>query len=164
MMDILMSETCWAHKTWNKIANDIKFVFYSSTITMMHGPINISQRLYLGRLYICHISAIFLFIINVKFFHFMHKVSRFVISKICILFAIFLMAFSRRCCAKTELLLQLRKECKRSFYSKRGGKNVWGNTACSFLMQLKDGSIYWEAELYRCNVCLNATESASTLS
>ena len=41
MMDILMSETCWAHKKWNKITSDIKLVFYSSTITMMHGPINI---------------------------------------------------------------------------------------------------------------------------
>jgi len=41
MMDILMSETCWAHKTWNKITSDIKLVFYSSNITMMHGPINI---------------------------------------------------------------------------------------------------------------------------
>ena len=41
MMDILMSETCWAHKKWNKIASDIKLVFYTSTITMMHGPINI---------------------------------------------------------------------------------------------------------------------------
>jgi len=30
MMDILMSETCWAHKEWNKIASDIKLVFYSS--------------------------------------------------------------------------------------------------------------------------------------
>jgi len=41
MMDILMSETCRAHKKWNKIASDIKLVFYSSPITMMHGPINI---------------------------------------------------------------------------------------------------------------------------
>ena len=41
MIDILMSETCWAHKKWNKIASDIKLDFYSSTITMMHGPINI---------------------------------------------------------------------------------------------------------------------------
>jgi len=41
MMDILISETCWAHKKWNKIASDIKLVFYSSTITMMHVPINI---------------------------------------------------------------------------------------------------------------------------
>ena len=41
MMDILMSETCWAHKKWNKIASDIKLVFYSSTITMIQGPINI---------------------------------------------------------------------------------------------------------------------------
>ena len=30
MMDILMSETCWAHKKWNKIVSDIKLVFYSS--------------------------------------------------------------------------------------------------------------------------------------
>jgi len=41
MMDILMSETFWTHKKLNKIASDIKLVFYSSTITMMHGPINI---------------------------------------------------------------------------------------------------------------------------
>jgi len=32
MMDILTSETCWAHKKLNKIASDIKLVFYS-TIT-----------------------------------------------------------------------------------------------------------------------------------
>ena len=31
MMNILMSETCWEHKKWNKIASDIKLVFYSST-------------------------------------------------------------------------------------------------------------------------------------
>ena len=30
-MDILMSETCWAHNKWNKIASDLKFVFHSST-------------------------------------------------------------------------------------------------------------------------------------
>ena len=41
MMDILMSETCWVHKKWNKIASDIKLVFYSPTITIMHGPLNI---------------------------------------------------------------------------------------------------------------------------
>ena len=45
MMDILMSETCWAHKKWNKIASDIKLVFYSSTVTMTHGPINIKLLL-----------------------------------------------------------------------------------------------------------------------
>ena len=28
-MDILMSETCWAHNKWNKIASDIKLVFHS---------------------------------------------------------------------------------------------------------------------------------------
>ena len=40
-MDILMTETCWAHNKWNKIISDIKLVFHSSTIAMMHGPINI---------------------------------------------------------------------------------------------------------------------------
>ena len=44
MMDILMSETCWAHKKWNKIARDIRLVFYSSNITMVHGPVNIRYR------------------------------------------------------------------------------------------------------------------------
>jgi len=42
MMDILMSETCWVHKKWNEITNDIMLVFYFSTITMMYGPININ--------------------------------------------------------------------------------------------------------------------------
>jgi len=32
MMDIIMSETYWAHKTWNNIASDRKLVFYSSNI------------------------------------------------------------------------------------------------------------------------------------
>jgi len=40
MMDILTSETCWAHKKWNKIASDKKLVVYSSAITMTHGPIH----------------------------------------------------------------------------------------------------------------------------
>ena len=30
-MELLMSETCWAHNKWNKIASDIKLVFHSST-------------------------------------------------------------------------------------------------------------------------------------
>ena len=32
MIDLLMSETCWAHKKWNKIASDIKLFFHSSNI------------------------------------------------------------------------------------------------------------------------------------
>ena len=43
-MDILISETCWAHNKRNKTASDIKLVFYS-TIAMMHGPINIRSML-----------------------------------------------------------------------------------------------------------------------
>ena len=34
-MDTLISETCWAHNKWNKIASDIKLVFHSSTITAL---------------------------------------------------------------------------------------------------------------------------------
>ena len=45
MMDILMSETCWVYKKWNKIGSDIKLVLYSSTITIMHGPINITYTM-----------------------------------------------------------------------------------------------------------------------
>jgi len=37
MMDILMSETCWAHKKWNKISSDIKLVLYSSTRTHLYS-------------------------------------------------------------------------------------------------------------------------------
>jgi len=33
MMDILMSETWWADKKWNKIASDIKLVFYFQLYT-----------------------------------------------------------------------------------------------------------------------------------
>jgi len=36
MIDILMSEICWVHKKWNKIASDIKLVFYSSTIDTLY--------------------------------------------------------------------------------------------------------------------------------
>jgi hypothetical protein len=39
-MDILMSETCWAHNKWNKIASDIKLVFHSSTTTSLSTPYN----------------------------------------------------------------------------------------------------------------------------
>ena len=56
MMDILMSETCWAHKKWNKIASDITLVFHSSTVTMMHGPINIRYRII-----VLNVNCIFVF-------------------------------------------------------------------------------------------------------
>ena len=54
---------------------------------------------------------------------------------------------------QTALLLQLRKECKRSFYSK-GVARMCGVILPSvlFFMQLKDGSVYSEAEIYRCNI------------
>ena len=40
MMDISMSETCWAHKKWNKIASDIKLVFHSSPVIFtLHVPL-----------------------------------------------------------------------------------------------------------------------------
>ena len=36
VMDILISETCWLHKKWNKIASDIKLVFYSTQILKLN--------------------------------------------------------------------------------------------------------------------------------
>ena len=47
MMDILMSETCWAHKKWNKIASDIKLVFYSST-KLIHASTSNSLLAHFG--------------------------------------------------------------------------------------------------------------------
>jgi len=41
MTDILMSETCWAHKKWNKNIQWQQVGLLFSNITMMHGPINI---------------------------------------------------------------------------------------------------------------------------
>ena len=65
---IRMSETCWAHKKWNKLASDIKLVFYSSTITMTHGPINIRYTFCIQQFFfnplnaelnpICHLLAL----------------------------------------------------------------------------------------------------------
>jgi len=57
MMDILMSEKCWAHKKWDKIASNIKLVSYSSTITIMHGPINIRFKM---QLLLCLLSNFYL--------------------------------------------------------------------------------------------------------
>ena len=42
MTDILMSQTYWVHKKWNKIASDIKLVFYSLSNAIIH------LRLYAG--------------------------------------------------------------------------------------------------------------------
>jgi len=41
MMDILMSETCWAHKKWNKNTKWQQVGLLFSTITMMQGPTNV---------------------------------------------------------------------------------------------------------------------------
>ena len=44
MMDILISETHWAHKKWNKISNDIKLVFHSSTVKTIRNTVNTSTH------------------------------------------------------------------------------------------------------------------------
>ena len=41
MVGIVVPETFWAYKKYNKIISDICWFFYSSVITMMHGPANI---------------------------------------------------------------------------------------------------------------------------
>jgi len=52
VMDILMSETCWSHMKWNKIASDIKLAFYSSTIVEC-----ILYFIWLCDIIVCQISA-----------------------------------------------------------------------------------------------------------
>jgi len=56
MMAILMFETCWVHNMWNNMASDIKLVFYSSTTTMMHGPINIRYVCLLWNILLIEVS------------------------------------------------------------------------------------------------------------
>ena len=46
MMDIVVPETFSSYKKYNKITSGIQLVFYSSAITMMHGPINIRSNDY----------------------------------------------------------------------------------------------------------------------
>jgi len=46
MMDKLMSETCRAHKKWNKIESDIKLVFYSSKVPKFNTLIQVPIVLY----------------------------------------------------------------------------------------------------------------------
>ena len=45
MMDILMSETCWAHNKWNKIASDNKLVFHSSIMFVL--SLDIKKNIYI---------------------------------------------------------------------------------------------------------------------
>ena len=54
-MDIWMSETCWAHKKWNKIASDMKLFFYSLTMCIMlanNVDVTILMTVYLRMWYI----------------------------------------------------------------------------------------------------------------
>jgi len=42
MMDIFISETCWARKRWNKIANDIKLVFILQLCNDFRNQVDVS--------------------------------------------------------------------------------------------------------------------------
>jgi len=84
MMGIVVPETCWAHKKWNKITSGIKLVFYSSTITMMHGPINIRNFSFLKK-YIFIPKPLFLFRSHSKApifkeIHFIWRFTRLILS------------------------------------------------------------------------------------
>jgi len=54
MMDILMSETCWTHKKWNKITSDIKLVFYSSTTVLLLSAVAFDRAIYYYYYYYYH--------------------------------------------------------------------------------------------------------------
>jgi len=45
MMDILMSETCWLHKKWNKITSNIKLVFYSSIVNRIQQQTKLTSSI-----------------------------------------------------------------------------------------------------------------------
>jgi len=64
MMDILISETYWAHKKWNKIASDIKLVFYSSTTSCIF----ISTSLHVSDNYVTIISRTYCSYATLVFF------------------------------------------------------------------------------------------------
>jgi len=46
MMGIVVAETRSAYEKYNIIIRGIYLVFYSSVITMMHGPTNIKNTIY----------------------------------------------------------------------------------------------------------------------
>ena len=56
-MGILMSETCWAHIKWNKIASDIKLVFHSSTVPK-DSCREILRNMHIMTLYSQHIHGV----------------------------------------------------------------------------------------------------------
>ena len=71
MTDVLMSETCWAHKKWNNIASDIKLVFLFSMINfnLLFFFLHYNNRLILIRFYYsCLVSPKFVFNIISTFF------------------------------------------------------------------------------------------------
>ena len=85
MMDILRFETCWAHRKWNKIASNIKLVFYSSNITMMHGPINIrfKRNFYVsGRMKVGFTSFVSIFLLFVERKHWYLNINSAVITQV----------------------------------------------------------------------------------
>jgi len=50
MMDILMSETCWAHKKWNRISSDIKLVFILPVLNCWTRETNCNARLWSSKI------------------------------------------------------------------------------------------------------------------
>ena len=63
-MDILMSETCWAHNKWNKIASDIKLVCHSSTTHKRFVSFLLSRRCSVVGLFAGFLLVPALFLIN----------------------------------------------------------------------------------------------------
>ena len=72
MMDILMSETCTAHKTWNKITSDIKLVFYSSTRVKLFWSFPFFPFLYIKHYFNIPTKCASLFIIPLSITTFLH--------------------------------------------------------------------------------------------
>ena len=70
-MYILMSETCWAHNKWNKIASDIKLVFHSSTLALFASTI---RPAFIGASHVVYCSTILFFFIAKGFITPLHDI------------------------------------------------------------------------------------------
>ena len=77
-MDVLMSETCWAHNKWNKIASGIKLVFHSSNSTKLTVNYNPPHPNYLpiDTVPLCPLSQEFCYIYSLNMWG-LHQRSQF---------------------------------------------------------------------------------------
>ena len=68
MMGVVVPETCWAYKKYNKISSGMYSVLYSSDIATMHGPVSTKCACFISPLH--YASSRFTFINNLNWSEF----------------------------------------------------------------------------------------------